>query len=214
MKAYYFYMRFLLVFFVLIMLSAQGLLSEAANKADLKVEFIGVIQNQNTQGIKGTIKIWNATKSAALSTVKIVLDNVTPDLEQELDRGDVLEAWLLDHGDSSVQYSNLSSIHDDDNESVLNNEASRSAYTVKNSSGLDVNIGEIPFINLMEAIPYTLSMGLFKKQKNGKYTLEFRTRNLLSPYDQLLITLEPNGNQGNYDPRPGTQVAITNLGKF
>lgn len=186
----------------------------AAKKADINVKFLGVIQNQNSQGLSGTIKIWNAKNTGRNSRVRIVIDDLTPDLKQELDRGDVLEAWLLDHGNASPENSYASSIDDDDNENVLNNESTRSGYTVKNLNNEDVSIGNVPYINLMEAIPYVLSMGILKEQKNGNYVLEFTTRNILTPFDQLLITLEPNGNKGNYDPRPGTQVALANLGNF
>ncbi len=54
-------------------------------------------------------------------------------------------------------------------------------------------------------IPYALSTGVLKRQGSGQtYVGHFKIDNELTPYAAVAVTLESDGNQGAYDPRPGT----------
>lgn len=55
------------------------------------------------------------------------------------------------------------------------------------------------------AIPYALSTGLLHRVgKSRTYVGHFHIDNNLTPYGAVAVTLESDGNMGNYDPRAGT----------
>ncbi len=56
------------------------------------------------------------------------------------------------------------------------------------------------------AIPYALSTGVLRSRGKGVYSGTFKIANNLAPYGAVAITLESDGNAGNYDPRPGTPL--------
>lgn len=54
-------------------------------------------------------------------------------------------------------------------------------------------------------VPYALSTGLLRRKGNTRtYTGSFKIDNPLTPYAAVAVTLESDGNTGNYDPRPGS----------
>lgn len=56
-------------------------------------------------------------------------------------------------------------------------------------------------------IPYALSTGLLKRKGTSKtYVGKFKIDNPLTPYSAVAVTLESDGNEGNYDPRPGSPL--------
>lgn len=55
------------------------------------------------------------------------------------------------------------------------------------------------------AIPYALSTGLLHRVGHSRtYVGHFHIENPLTPYGAVAVTLESDGNTGNYDPRAGT----------
>lgn len=67
--------------------------------------------------------------------------------------------------------------------------------------------GDENIARLSESIPYALSTGTLKKSGNS-YKGKFQIDNSLAPYNAVVVTLESDGNRGNYDPRPGTPVLM------
>ncbi len=58
-------------------------------------------------------------------------------------------------------------------------------------------------------IPYALSTGLLRRVGNSRtYVGRFHIDNPFTPYGAVAITLESDGNSGNYDPRPGTPLLV------
>lgn len=56
-------------------------------------------------------------------------------------------------------------------------------------------------------LPYALSTGVLRSNDNGRtYTGRFQIDNVLTPYGAVAVTLESDGNTGNYDPRPGSPL--------
>lgn len=65
--------------------------------------------------------------------------------------------------------------------------------------------GDLALDVLVSAAPYALSTGLVTVDETGNWSLEFHAPNYnFSPYDAVIITAESDGNQGEWDPRPGT----------
>ena len=54
---------------------------------------------------------------------------------------------------------------------------------------------------------YTLSTGILGQQGEGQtFVGHFHIDNDLTPYVAVAVTLEADGNKGNYDPRPGSPL--------
>ncbi len=150
-----------------------------------KVDIIGSL-------ISGRATIVSRTKKGAISTVHIKLDRTDSELDDDIGRGDTIEAWLVDEGTGT-----------DDSRS--------SAETGDNDSSFDdEEVDGALVIDTLETLPYAVSLGTFVKNK-GNYILNFRTRNSLAPYDYIMITQEARGNRGDYDPRPGSQLSRTEI---
>ncbi len=66
--------------------------------------------------------------------------------------------------------------------------------------------GEPAFASKSREIPYALSTGQLERGDGQTYTGHFQIANPLTPYGAVVVTLESDGNQGSYDPRPGTPV--------
>ncbi len=159
--------------------------------------------------ISGETTLVSRTKTGSYSTVNINIDRISDSLAEDLDRGDVLEAWIVDHGTASDE--GFSSSNDDDNTGSFDDATSASNFSILNSSGASVSVPNVPIINLSEASPYALSLGILKKNSQGNYTVSFKLRNSLAPYDYVMVTQESRGNKGDYDPRPGTQISKTDI---
>ncbi len=142
--------------------------------------------------VSGETTVNSRTKKGAVSTIHIKLDRIDSELDDAIGRGDVIEAWLVDEGTETDD--SRSSAETGDNDLAFDDE--------EVSSGL--------VIDVLETVPYALSLGTFTKS-NGNYVLNFRTRNSLAPYDYIMLTQEDGGNRGNYDPRPGTLLSRTEI---
>lgn len=69
------------------------------------------------------------------------------------------------------------------------------------------SFGMPEFSMTVREIPYALSTGvLLRKGSTNTYVGRFRIQNSLMPYSAAVVTIETDGNMGNYDPRPGTPV--------
>ncbi len=69
------------------------------------------------------------------------------------------------------------------------------------------SFGMPEFSMTVREIPYALSTGvLLRKGSTNTYVGRFRIQNSLMPYSAAVVTIETDGNTGNYDPRPGTPV--------
>ncbi len=150
-----------------------------------KVDIIGSL-------ISGKSTITSRTKSGSYSSVTISIDRIDADLAANIDRGDTIEAWLVDEGTGTDD--NRSSSGTDDNDGSFD----------------DAEIAGTLVIDTLETVPYAVSLGQLQKTK-GNYTLSYHTRNSLAPYDYIMVTQESRGNRGDYDPRPGTQLSRTDV---
>lgn len=139
------------------------------------------------------------------SQVLVTIDRIPENVRDELNKGKIFEAWLVDTGTASE--GTTSSVDDDDNVNVFQNGVTKAGFMIEDANQAKINFENVPFINALEAVPYALSLGTFRENLVGNFKLKFRTRNNLAPYDTIMITLEPGGNQGDFDPRPGEQVA-------
>lgn len=62
-------------------------------------------------------------------------------------------------------------------------------------------------------VPYALSTGLLRRIGNTQiYYGRFMIDNPLTPYAAVAVTLESDGNTGNYDPRPGSPFLAGMIG--
>ena len=62
-------------------------------------------------------------------------------------------------------------------------------------------------------VPYALSTGLLRRIGNTQtYYGHFMIDNPLTPYAAVAITVESDGNVGNYDPRPGSPLMAGMIG--
>ncbi len=69
------------------------------------------------------------------------------------------------------------------------------------------SFGMPEFAMEVREIPYALSTGvLLRKGSTNTYVGRFRIQNSLMPYSAAVVTIETDGNAGNYDPRPGTPI--------
>lgn len=69
------------------------------------------------------------------------------------------------------------------------------------------SFGMPEFSMTVREIPYALCTGvLLQKGSTNTYVGRFRIQNSLMPYSAAVVTIETDGNAGNYDPRPGTPV--------
>lgn len=67
--------------------------------------------------------------------------------------------------------------------------------------------GKADLAKKLGEIPYALSTGLLRRVGHSRtYVGHFHIDNPLTPYGAVAVTLESDGNTGNYDPRPGTPL--------
>ncbi len=66
--------------------------------------------------------------------------------------------------------------------------------------------GNPEFAKLSRELPYALSTGKLKQTDARTFVNKFHIDNTLTPYGAVVVTIESDGNQGAYDPRPGTPV--------
>jgi hypothetical protein len=103
-----------------------------------------------------------------------------------LPAGSVLEGWVVDAGRNGGPGETNASAAD---------------------QAFGAPFGNLAFDVLVSAAPYALSTGVLTPDDAGNWTLTFQVPHYnFSPYDAVVITLEADGNTGNWDPRPGTPV--------
>lgn len=67
----------------------------------------------------------------------------------------------------------------------------------------------VDFSGRVDDAPYALSLGaLAWDSVRGSLYLFYAGGTALAPYDAVMVTLESDGNRGNFDPRPGTPILI------
>lgn len=98
-----------------------------------------------------------------------------------LPKGSVLEGWLSTAGKSTAS---------------MNDQKYGPAF------------GKKDVATKSRKIPYALSTGVLHRVNSRTYTGRFKIANSLMPYGAVAITLESDGNAGNYDPRPGTPLLV------
>lgn len=103
---------------------------------------------------------------------------------KSLPSGTVLEGWLSTAGDAGGPGQSTASTRDE-------------KFGV--AAGMD------KIAKLVSEAPYALSTGvLARKGDSQTYVGHFHIDNELTPYAAVAVTLESDGNTGNYDPRPGS----------
>jgi hypothetical protein len=144
---------------------------------------ISLAQNAGLQNTTGVALIG---KEEGKISIDVILEEGV-----QLPSGSVLQAWLVDAG-------NLGGLGE------------------KSVSELDQQYGT-PFANVdftqkVDDAPYALSLGPLEWDSvRESYYIFYNNANNLIPYDAVMITLESDGNQANYDPRPGTPILIGSL---
>ncbi|OIO49732.1 MAG: hypothetical protein CO042_04925 [Parcubacteria group bacterium CG_4_9_14_0_2_um_filter_41_8] len=134
----------------------------------------------------------NLHRSTGLAKVGIAEGKVEIDVLLEegvsLPQGAAMSAWLVDAG-------NLGGLGE------------------KSVSELDQQYGT-PFANVdfsqkVDDAPFALYLGrLTWDSALESMHLFYEVNDLITPYDAIMITLESDGNNANYDPRPGTPIMI------
>ena len=193
---------------ILLSLSLLTALTANAKSANINKTNTNIIGQ-----VSGFVKIRSNLLLGGKSTARVVVDRISADIERELDRGDQLEAWLVDAGVAGGL--GVNSVDTNDaayvNSPSFSGRKTDAGFTVNDENGNPVTLANVPFINIVEAMPYALSLGTLKKNKQGAYVLSYDTRNNLSAFDEIMITIETGGNLGDYDPRPGSQVGSGEL---
>lgn len=117
----------------------------------------------------------------------IEIDVIVPDGKQ-LPENAVLEGWLVDAGEKGgLGKSSVSAADERYGTPLANPEFSQ-------------YLNNSPF-------PYSLGRLSWRPDRGSFYKF-FRADNSYSSYDAVMITLESDGNQGDYDPRPGTPILV------
>jgi hypothetical protein len=68
--------------------------------------------------------------------------------------------------------------------------------------------GSPEFAKLSRELPYALSTGKLKQTDARSLVNKFHIDNTLIPCGAVVVTIESDGNQGAYDPRPGTPILV------
>ena len=124
-----------------------------------------------------------AQVDVAKGTVEIT---VTLPEGKSLPKGAVLEGWLSTAGD-------------------LGGPGKSTADDADEKFG--PAFGKEKLAKLSREIPYALSTGILRRKgETQTYTGSFHIDNVLTPYGAVAVTLETDGNVGNYDPRPGSPL--------
>ncbi len=176
-------------------LLASSFISAEAKKST--IEFVG--------SVSGFVKINSRSNRNKNSTVRIVVDRIDRDLVEDLESGDLLEAWLVDEGRASA-LNVVSSVDPidaspEDEQPFGDTAVTPLGSTVLDTNGNPVAISNVSFINLVEAAPFAMTLGTLKKTKKGNYVGNFKVRSNFNSFDSLMITRERGS-----DPRPGGLV--------
>jgi len=165
-----------------------------AQEGDFTQEKIEIILN-GVEVPLATISLSQNAKlqrSVGIAKVGIIEGKVEVDVILEegtaLPEGSVLGAWLVDAG-------NLGGLGE------------------KSVSDLDQQYGT-PFANVdfskkVDDAPFALYLGRLEwSALRESLHLFYEVNDILTPFDAVMITLESDGNNQNFDPRPGTPIMI------
>jgi len=152
---------------------------------EIPLTTISMAQNANLQKSNAVAKM-----SSVEGKVEIALFLSEGNLIPE---GSVLSAWMIDTG-------------------------SQGGIGKTSSSENDQKYGT-PFSNVdyskkVEEAPFSLYLGKFEyDEKRNGYYVYYSSSDVFDPYDTIMITIESDGNIGDYDPRPGTPILIGEIKK-
>ena len=151
----------------------------------------GVIITLNTTDFAAGLNLGNATGDAYVVSANGYVHITVNTNGGTLPDGVVLEGWLVDAGlEGGPGVTNASN----------NDELLGVAYLSEE------------FDSLAEAVPFAESTGVLASADGSVYELTFQLPNTnFSPYDAIVITAEADGNQANFDPRPGTPVLVGDI---
>lgn len=141
-------------------------------------------------GLAGNAGLQNATGQAMLKIDKGLVIIFVDLGDASLPAGSVLEGWVVDPGHAGGPGG-----------PALTSESSADEV-------YGTPFGDPVLDGLADDGAYALSTGVLKKVGNNKYMGKFQIDNSLVPYNAVVITIESDGNVGNYDPRPGTPMLV------
>jgi len=161
--------------------------SQAAMMTPVKVTLVPTPLAKNA-GLQDAIG--QAEVNVAGGNVRIV---VSVPAGVQVPEGSVLEGWLVSAG-------------------------TRGGPGMSHASDADQKYGPAfgnpEFAKASREIPYALSTGLLRQQSDKRtFVNRFHIDNTLTPYGAVVVTIESDGNQGAYDPRPGTPVLVGEIGR-
>lgn len=153
----------------------------AARADDLKTVKLKPEDSAGKAGLEAATG--EARVDVAKGTVEIT---VTLPEGKSLPKGAVLEGWLSTAGDLGGPGKSTGSEAD---------------------QKFGPAFGKEKLAKLSRDIPYALSTGILRRKgETQTYTGSFHIDNTLTPYGAVAVTLETDGNEGEYDPRPGSPL--------
>ena len=131
-------------------------------------------------------------KSTGLAKVGIVEGRVEIDVlldeQAQLPEGTVLSGWLVDAG-------------------KLGGLGETSVNELDQQYGTP--FANVDFSKKVDQAPYALYLGrLTWDNLRESFHIFYEVNDILTPFDAVMVTLESDGNNGNFDPRPGTPIMI------
>lgn len=152
----------------------------AGGKAEIYLTAISLAENVQLSQASGIARI-NAEQGRA------EIDVILPE-GKSLPQGATIEAWLVDAGKEGGLGSTSVSAADE---------------------RYGTPFANVDFSDKINSAPFAHSLGQLQwRQERGSFYKFTSSNNGFLPYDAVMITLEADGNQGNYDPRPGTPILI------
>jgi hypothetical protein len=151
-----------------------------SNPLEVGLTTISLAQNAQLQRTTGAAKVG---REESLVEIDILLED-----NAVIPEGSVLAAWLVDAG-------------------------KKGGLGETSVTDLDQQYGT-PFANVnfsgnVDDAPYALSLGtLAWNTTRGSFHIFYNGNDSLVPFDAVMVTLESDGNNGNFDPRPGTPILI------
>ena len=165
--------------FLLAMTAANA--QDEANAIEVTLNATGFAESAGLGDVTGEAFVY--VEDGVILKDGVILIQLHPN-GATIPEGTVLEGWLVDLG--------------------IFNEPSASNVSVADQT-YGPPFGNLALDVLVSSAPYALSTGLVSEDESGNWSLEFRIPNYnFSPYDAVVITAESDGNQGEWDPRPGT----------
>lgn len=176
----------------------QGAISDGKPAEDVDVDkLLGPMPDLSTgQGI--SLKTTKLAEAAGLKGVTgkafILTEGAAAEVDVKLPagakipEGAVLEAWVSDAG----RLTPFGKTH---------------AHIADNKLGPSLNNAYLGAI--MDAMPFSTSLGVLKADASGMYTLQVHwPKYAFRVYDIVSVTIEADGDTGKWNPRPGTPALV------